>query len=55
MYVLRSIAHEDAVKEIFLLDHLMHKSPQTAQEELCILYVASTRARIQNIIVRVAR
>ena len=55
VYVLRSISHEDAVKEIFLLDHLMHKSPQTAQEELCILYVALTRARIQNIIVKVAR
>ena len=55
VYVLRSISHEDAVKEIFLLDYLMHKSPQTAQEELCILYVALTRARIQNIIVKVAR
>ena len=54
VYVMRSIPSEDSVKEIFLLKHLMEKSPQTAQEELCILYVAATRAKIQNIIVEVA-
>ena len=53
VYVMRSLPSEDSVKEIFLLKHLMQKSPQTAQEELCILYVAATRAKIQNIVVKV--
>tara|TARA_R100000152_G_C6768095_1_gene193473 strand:+ start:31 stop:1788 length:1758 start_codon:yes stop_codon:yes gene_type:complete len=43
---------EKESRNIFLLDHMMHKSPQTAQEEMCILYVAATRAKIQNIRVR---
>ncbi len=49
IYLLRSLTMEEESRNIFLLDHMMHKSPQTAQEEVCILYVAATRARVQNI------
>ena len=49
IYLLRSLTVDEKPGNIFLLDHLMHKSPQTAQEEVCILYVAATRARVQNI------
>ena len=58
VYILESMSmkndsdHEKEPRNIFLLDHMMHKSPQTAQEEMCILYVAATRARMQNIRVR---
>ena len=51
IYLLRSLTMDEEPRNIFLMEHMMHKSPQTAQEELCILYVAATRARIQNIIV----
>ena len=51
IYLLRSLTMDEEPRNIFLLDHMMRKSPQTAQEEMCILYVAATRARIQNIIV----
>lgn len=49
IYILRSLTMGEEQRNIFLLDHMMNKSPQTAQEEVCILYVAATRARMQNI------
>tara|TARA_R110002020_G_scaffold79096_6_gene198503 strand:- start:6110 stop:8290 length:2181 start_codon:yes stop_codon:yes gene_type:complete len=46
--ILRSVKHEDKIREIF-----MHpsgeKSVENMSEELCILYVALTRSKIRNI------
>lgn len=55
VFLLRSVSvlnretKQMEAREIYLLDHQVKRSFETAQEECNILYVASTRARKQNI------
>ena len=43
---------EMEVRDPFLLDHLLKQSPDTAVEQMNVLYVAATRALDQTIVVR---
>jgi hypothetical protein len=43
---------EEEVRDPFLIDHLLKQSPDTACEQMNVLYVAATRALDQTIVVR---